>query len=172
MRTIRCIGRLEGQCLPGGCLPGGRAEVCPGGCLPSRGVCLGPVRGGAGCLPAQGVSSCPGGVCLPWGCLQGQGCCTPPVDRMRDACENITFPQLLLLLCSLSSWAVELMSCVECYRRTLTHTWVRWQHPPSHCFGNLVSMQLLTKCWTASRKKTLGPAKLQSKQSLGNRPLK
>ena len=49
-----------------------------------------------------------GGVCLE-GCLPGgvsaQGgvapnpdpeADTPPVDRMTDACENITFPQLLL----------------------------------------------------------------------------
>ena len=37
-----------------------------------------------------------GGVCLGRGCLP-KGC-TPPtaVDRMADACENITFPQLLL----------------------------------------------------------------------------
>ena len=40
----------------------------------------------------QGVSG-QGGVCL-GGCLQGL--CLPhiPVERMTDACENITFPQL------------------------------------------------------------------------------
>ena len=29
-------------------------------------------------------------------CLAGWVCTLPPVDRMTDACENITFPQLLL----------------------------------------------------------------------------
>ena len=47
-----------------------------------------------GCLPWEG--------CLPRGCLpRGRGVCSgglhyPPVDRTTDACENITFPQLLL----------------------------------------------------------------------------
>ena len=42
------------------------------------------------------------GVCLHGECLPREGVsaggCTPPnpVDRMTDACENITFPQLLL----------------------------------------------------------------------------
>ena len=37
-----------------------------------------------------------GGGVLPGGlCLAGM-CTPPPVDRMTDACENITFPQLLL----------------------------------------------------------------------------
>ena len=30
------------------------------------------------------------------GCLPGGVHLPPPVDRMTDACENITFPQLLL----------------------------------------------------------------------------
>ena len=51
----------------------------------------------------------PGGVCLrelsAWGGLSARGVCLgvsvrgvhlPAVDRMTDACENITFPQLLL----------------------------------------------------------------------------
>ena len=37
------------------------------------------------------------GVCLPGGeMVLPRGRCTPPVDRMTDTCENITFPQLLL----------------------------------------------------------------------------
>ena len=59
----------------------------------------------------QGRQTSPGrhplgqeGVCLggwlPRGCLPGEsaqgGYDSPPVDRMTDACENITFPQLLL----------------------------------------------------------------------------
>ena len=55
----------------------GRKTPSPrGGCV-REGVC---VRG----------DGCPGGVCV------GGGGCFTPVDRMTDACENITFPQLLL----------------------------------------------------------------------------
>ena len=39
-------------------------------------------------VSVQGWGFLPGG-CLPEGC-------SPPVDRMTDTCENITFPQLLL----------------------------------------------------------------------------
>ena len=48
--------------------------VCAGGCLPTG-------MSARGCLPRGGV--CPGG-------------CTPPSCGQTDACENITFPQLLL----------------------------------------------------------------------------
>ena len=77
MGTVRCSGHLgEGECLPGGSAqvdlpPGG---VCPGVCVCSRvsaWVCV-----------AAGVSA--------------RGWCTPPVDRMTDTCDNITFLQLLL----------------------------------------------------------------------------
>ena len=44
-----------------------------GGCLPEGGVCLGGVW-------TAGVYTSP----------------IPPVDRMTDACENISFPQILL----------------------------------------------------------------------------
>ena len=65
MRTVRCSGR-------------GGGGVCPGVCLPGRvsahgGVCLG---GGA---PARG-----GGVC------PNAGIHTFPVNRITDACENIS----------------------------------------------------------------------------------
>ena len=55
---------------------------------------------GMGCLPRGAVSAhgrgvCPGAVSAQggvsaWGCPPDS-----PVDRMTDACENITFPQLL-----------------------------------------------------------------------------
>ena len=92
MRTVRSSGLdslLGGRgCLLGGCLLGG--------CLPREDVCLGDDRPGV---------VCPGGVC-PGLCLPGdvypggvsaRGICvwqTPPVDRMTDACENITLPPL------------------------------------------------------------------------------
>ena len=65
-----CTG--QGVCIPACTEQGG---VWPGGCLPGGVVCWG------GGLFAGGV------VC--WGCLPH-----PPVDRMTDTCENITFPQL------------------------------------------------------------------------------
>ena len=88
----------EQECIPVGCVPsaagrlGGRVSV--GGCPPG-GVCPG------GCLP--------GGVCL-------GGAHLPPVDRMSDACENITFPQLLLRTvmnssCTANHWCVQVYSC-------------------------------------------------------------
>ena len=47
-----------------------------------------------GGVSAQG--GLPKGVCLSRVvCLPGGGC-SPPMDRMTDACENITFSQLLL----------------------------------------------------------------------------
>ena len=57
---------------------------------------------------AKGEVSAQGGVCLEGVCLGGVsvqgvsaygGCLskvTPPVNRITDRCENITFPQLLL----------------------------------------------------------------------------
>ena len=61
-----------------------RGGVCPGGYLSRERV------------SAWEVSA--------WGCLP-RGCTPPPVDRMTDTCENITFPQLLLrtVISSLSS---------------------------------------------------------------------
>ena len=113
VRAICCSGRLPvsgqggacpGGCLPRGCLPKGvsaKSCVCPrgdyqrgclprgvsvqGGCLPKEGVCLGRVCS-RGCV-------CPGGVCLGGRCLLRR---VVSVDRMTDACESITFPQLLL----------------------------------------------------------------------------
>ena len=107
---------MKQECLPVRCVPSAAVAVCRGvspggelsaqwGCLPGSGVCPGSVCPG-GFMP-RGV--CPEG-CLPRGCLpqkclpkgvSGRGCvCTgrclpaPPVNRMADACENITLPQL------------------------------------------------------------------------------
>ena len=94
MRTIRCIDRRG-------------VGVSALGCLPEGGVCP-----GEACLPRWRVSAqvvCPGGVSLGGVCpegggfYQGDGVCpiacldthpNPPVDRMADACENITMLQL------------------------------------------------------------------------------
>ena len=89
----------QGRCLPG--------AVCYGGvCLEVsvRGVCLGGVYPGGvsarGCLPWGCLGVYLGGVCLGGVCLGG---CLPhplpadthtPVNRITDACENITLPQL------------------------------------------------------------------------------
>ena len=66
-------------------------EGIPVGCVPSAGVAVG---GGGGLSAGEGVSAqgwvsawegvCPGGVC-PSACWD-----TPPVNRMTDACENVT----------------------------------------------------------------------------------
>ena len=98
MHTICCSGHQEGGCLTGG--------VCPGGCLPGMGVSVQerlPRGVSASGVSARGVSArgvCPGG-CLAEGCLpQCMLGYTPPethtplVNRITDACENITFPQL------------------------------------------------------------------------------
>ena len=96
------------ECNPLGCAPSAAVavRVCGGESQHALGrrVCL-----SKGCLP-RGVSALVGcllgGVCSRGGCLLGAGvgvvsaqCMLgytphPPVNRMIDACENITFPQL------------------------------------------------------------------------------
>ena len=78
-----CVSGLGGVSAPGGCLlPGGVCVSGPGGCVCvwSGGVFLpgGCVSGLEG-LPAGGEFSLPE---------------TPPVDRITDACKNITLAQL------------------------------------------------------------------------------
>ena len=79
-----------GSVLSPGVYLGTGGACLPGGCLPGRGVCL-PLRGE--CLP--GGLTWGGGVC--WGCVYPSmhwGRHPPPVDRMTDACKNITLAQL------------------------------------------------------------------------------
>ena len=89
MRTGRALTVSRG-----GCLPGGGGACLEGGCVPGGGV---PAwRGGAclegGCLPGGGVPAWRGG-CLPGGGVpawRGGTWHPPPVDRITDACKNIT----------------------------------------------------------------------------------
>ena len=67
----------------------GVQECIPVGYIPPAAVAAGGEGPAAGCLP--------GGICvgrfLPGGCVCLTRGCTPPVNRMTDACENITFPR-------------------------------------------------------------------------------
>ena len=71
-----CPGGVSAwEAVSGGCVS--RVCVCPG-CVCVRGVC---VQGGAGgCLPSWVAAPVHAGI--------------PPLDRMTDACENFTLPQL------------------------------------------------------------------------------
>ena len=71
-----------------GCLPRGWG-VCPGGGVSARVVSA---RG----VSVQREGVYPEGGCLPRGCLPREGVSArhPPMDRMTDACKNITLPQL------------------------------------------------------------------------------
>ena len=82
MRTVRCSSHLGGG---GVCLP--RGGVCWGVSV-QGGVCPGGVSAG-GCLSRWGVSAQVGGVC-PGGVSDTH----TPVNRITDACESITLPQL------------------------------------------------------------------------------
>ena len=86
MSTVRCSSRLLGGLCPGDLSAWG-VSACGG--LPSGFLTR-------GCLP-RGLSAQEGGVCL-GGYLPGGGCLLdtqlPSVDRMTDACENNTLPQL------------------------------------------------------------------------------
>ena len=102
MRTVRCSGRLRGEVsAPGGvCL---EEDCLPRGCLP-RWVSA----QGRGCLPMVGVSAYGWGVCLgrclPKGVSVLGGVHLPPVT---DACENITFLQLLLRMVTIIASTVQ-----------------------------------------------------------------
>ena len=93
----------EQECIPVGCVPSAAVVVCPrvgvstqrrewvGGCLPGvcpAGVCPGGCLPGGQCLLGGAVST------QGWGVWPGGVCQTPPVNRMTDACKNITLPQL------------------------------------------------------------------------------
>ena len=114
MRNVHCSGCLAWEvgvsAQGGGCLPRG---VSAWGCLPG-GVCLWFLPK-TGCLP-EGNVCLRLGVCLGSVCMRGEGCTSPDLEvdppRTRGrhhpditplwseflthACENITFPQLLL----------------------------------------------------------------------------
>ena len=84
MRTVRRSGCPGGGC-PGGVCPG--VCVCvSGGGVSRRGFCPGYVsREGAVCVSREGGVQGVSATHTP-----------PPVNKITDACENITFPQLLL----------------------------------------------------------------------------
>ena len=96
------------ECIPVGCVPpahwphlvvsagGARGYASLGGCDcpggpggPRRNACWGNACPG-GCLP--GGHACPGAVHVQGVCVA----CMPPVNRMTDACENITLHQTSL----------------------------------------------------------------------------
>ena len=74
--TVRCSGGLGGMSAKGG----------P--------ICL------AFGISVWGRGVCPGGICLG---VSAKGGVHAPKDRMKDACENIIFPQLLL-------WTVKMIA--------------------------------------------------------------
>ena len=116
MRTVRCTDRREGGLSARGGLP---REVCAQGVIYPGDVCPAGEGCAQGCVSAQGMSaqghvsaqgvSAFGGLsargCLPRGYLP-EGCLprggvsapvhagihSPLMNRMTDACENITFP--------------------------------------------------------------------------------
>ena len=110
------VNIMKQECIPVGCVlstavaAGGVSQYALG-----RGLCIPACTGqGGGLYPsmhwevgwvsqhALGRGVYPSmhleGGCLPKGCLPGGGCLpntpSPPVDRVTDACENITLPQL------------------------------------------------------------------------------
>ena len=120
--NIETKNMMKQECIPVGCVPAARWPY-PGVCFPGGGVCLlrgvSAPQGGClvlgGCLVPGGVcsrgvsaggfwsggsgprrGSAPGGLLLE-GVGAGIPACTeadPPVDRITDACKNITLAQL------------------------------------------------------------------------------
>ena len=88
MRTARLWPVSPGMHFSRGGVPGPGSVPGPGRCTWSRGGVPGP-RGvylvPGGCTWSQGVYLVPGECTCPG---------TPPRDRITDACENITLPQL------------------------------------------------------------------------------
>ena len=85
------------ECIPVGCVPSATVATRSGGVSQhalDMGICVSQHELGRGCLLRRGVSAREGGVCpgrsLPSVCWDT---CLP-VNRMTDACENITLPQL------------------------------------------------------------------------------
>ena len=101
MHTVHCSGHLR------------RGGICPEVCAQDR-VCASGLRVSRGCLPREGVSR---------GCIPA--CNGADIPRWTEflihACENITFPQLLLrtattTLCMRQHWVhvVTQSSAVAC----------------------------------------------------------
>ena len=95
MRTARALTVYHSMLGGGGVCVCSRGVSAPGGGGVSAlgGVCSG------GSAPGEGVSAWGGllGGCLLRGgghLLRGGGCLLPPVNRITDACKNITLPQL------------------------------------------------------------------------------
>ena len=93
-----------GACVPGLCIPGG--YVCPG----------------RACMS--------GGVCMARGCVLRM----PPVNRMTDACENITLPKTicrnwLLVIGTWESYSIVLPTVclnypnINVWRRLIIYSW-------------------------------------------------
>ena len=84
-----------GRCLLQGVCSRGRGVYSRGVCLLWGCVCSGGCLLLGGCLLWGGV--CSWGVSAPWGVCGIPACTeadTPPVDRITDACKNITLAQL------------------------------------------------------------------------------
>ena len=103
VRFLSFLGNFQQKyyqtsCIPVGCVPPVRwpyltacspGGVCSRGGVCSGGVCCGGVSGPGGCLVLGGCLVPGGGCVCSWGCVR-----YPPVNRITDACKNITLPQL------------------------------------------------------------------------------
>ena len=140
----------SGGCLPRGCLPGG--------CLPED-VCQGVFAWG---VSAQG-GVCPGGVCPGWMSAQGGVCISqhamgqtsplPWTEFLTHACENITFPQLLLRTVKikspsrgLSSWRLvyKSVTCMKSVRKRVLYACTR--HELQKMWQQIDMTNVTTKC--------------------------
>ena len=94
--------------------------------LPGGGVCPAGVSAW-GFLPRRGVSAQEEGVCPRGGCLHRRGCTPLWTAFLTHACENITFPQLLLRTVKIEGlFNVEIVDC----NRICAHPGVKVR---SHC---------------------------------------
>ena len=82
------------------CEPFTAVAISWGGCLPREGMCLsgGFCQREDGVCPVRNVVSPQWYLFREWGVYLGgiSEIDTPPMNRITDMCENITFPQLLL----------------------------------------------------------------------------
>ena len=94
----KCSYKMKQECIPVGCVPS-QWQPSPGGAVLPRGECA-----------SQG--------CASWGvvCFRGGGvpACTeadPPVNRMTDSCNKITFATSLQMVIKEIRLLVDLVSC-------------------------------------------------------------